>query len=80
MEGFKKCHDASAANSLLIGDPTNTEQNFDEYGNSRQSTTRGTLIFVRSNPFSTDGDVFFISDRKLYFCTADFRMVEVQKP
>ncbi len=79
-EGFKKCHDASAANAQLIGDPLNNEVNFDDFGNSRQSTTNGTLIFVRRTPSSTDGDVYFISDRKLYYCTDDFRMLEIQKP
>jgi hypothetical protein len=79
-EGFKKCHDASAANSELIGDPLNSEQSFDEYGNARQSTTTGTLIFVRENRESPNGDVYFIANRKLYYCTGDLRMVEIPKP
>lgn len=79
-EGFKKCHDASGANSALIGDPLNSEENFDSYGNARQSTSNGTLIFVRSSPSGTDGDVFFISNKKLYYCTPDLRMLEMVKP
>jgi hypothetical protein len=80
QQGFAKCHDASAANAKLIGDPLNSEQNFDNYGNARQSTTNGTLIFVRASPQSTEGDIYFISNKKLYYCTLDSRLVEVQKP
>jgi len=79
-QGFAKCHDASAANAQLIGNPLDNEQNFDEFGNARQATTNGTLIFVRANVQSAEGDVYFISNKKLYYCTPDYRMLEIQKP
>ncbi|MEO5951077.1 MAG: hypothetical protein ABIQ44_01240, partial [Chloroflexia bacterium] len=78
-EGFKKCHDTND-NAALIGDPKNAEQNFDEYGNARQSTTNGTLLFVRSSPQSTDGDVYFLSDKKIYYCPNGGSLVEMPKP
>lgn len=80
QQGFARCHDASDANKQLIGNPLENEQNFDVAGNARQATTNGTLIFVRANPQSTEGDVYFIANRKLYYCTANDRMVEIQKP
>src|SRR5207248_7653589 len=56
---FGKCHDA---NPQLVGDALNNEENFDNYGNARQNTTNGTLIFIRKDPSSTDGDTYFISN------------------
>lgn len=78
-EGFKKCHDTNN-NAQLIGEPTNSEQNFDEFGNARQSTSKGTLLFIRDTPQSTSGEVYFISNKVLFYCPENGNLVPMPKP